>query len=166
MCLVDPTLIRRKRRDQTVKNARFRFVFHSFRFVFSSSSSLPRPNRGAGGLLLAPLDPANHHAARRLPRTRALLFLASFLPSGIRIWGLLSVRPNKEEDEARRGEGDGLHWPPRRRHAAALQVQRRRPLARRQVHPPALLVTIRQHLPAMVPVSVLPSLPLSPSLPL
>lgn len=142
-------IIRCKRRDQTAKA--------------HSSRSPSDPFIPLGFLLLRPLrSPSDHpceavtqpgrrrsllhHRARRLPRT------CSPLP-GIQIWGLLFCPSDSVRPEARRGERDGLHWPPRRRHAAALQVQRRRPLARRQVHPPALLVPIRQHLPAMVPVS-------------
>ena len=182
MCLVDRTLIRCKRRDQTAKKRTvpFQLPFIPLRFLLlllAPSSPRPRqtiiphpvtqPGRRRSSLS-APLDPsANHHTARRLPRARApplppllLSFPPSFLPCSLPGFGFgdccLSCAC-QEEDE---GEGDGLHWPPRRRHAAALQVQRRRPLARRQVHPPALLVPIRQHLPAMVPVSTSSSSPL------
>jgi hypothetical protein len=53
-------------------------------------------------------------------------------------------------------EEDGfLHRSARRGHAAPVQVQQRRPFPRRQVHPASILVQIRPHLPAMVPVSAL-----------
>jgi len=105
MCLVDPTLIQCKRRDETAKpHGSLPFIplpplpsLASLPFLRQTIIPHPVTQPGRRRSLSAPQIPpiTSRHAASH---ARVLLFLASFFPSllpgaerGIRIWGLLSV---------------------------------------------------------------------------
>lgn len=124
---------------------------HHHRLAASQILPLPRANH------IASSDSQGFFPLSFLPSPFIRFFFFFFLffflvPIGDSDLGIPRQRPRR-----RRREGeDGVRGAARGGDAAEVQVQRRRPLARRQVHPPALLVTIRQPLPALVPVSAAP----------